>query len=218
MRFMVGSLAQTVGQTTPCHNALSDWSHELLNSELRKTEPEGAVYNKFVGFGSTPEKTTVLSTTTPTNSHSRSYSAPSLEDWLNSNGEREPNQEPDDQNLQGNFDGNNDQPENLEGYYDDEGYFYYYEGEQGEQGSDIQYYYNEEKGTWEYEDPAGVVHTYDGQQGFEGQGFEGQGTEGQGTDGQGTEGQGTEGQGTEGQGIEYNDNASNWADTTTNPV
>jgi len=86
MRFMLGSLAQTISQTTPCYNALPDWATEVQNAEERKvSEPEQAVFNKYIGMGSqTTELPSSYSTTLPTHGGTRTVdTATNLDDWLN---------------------------------------------------------------------------------------------------------------------------------------
>jgi len=148
MRFMVGSLAQTVGQTTPCYNALPEWPDEVQNSELRKvSDPEQLtpIFNKFgVGFGSGSNTTNLSPTTTfPTSNMAQrgeEYSN-NLEDFLNYN-YREPTTaeqpeeyydpnyeypEGEDGNYDENYDPNNDPNYDPNYVYQEGDEYYYYE-------------------------------------------------------------------------------------------
>jgi AP-3 complex subunit beta len=168
MRFMVGSLAQTIGQTTPCYNSLPDWSEELQNSGLRKTaEPELPVFNRHISIGPTTtdlgnpnNRTTVLS---PSGSNpQREYAPTDYESWLNGEDQQQPPEEGYDENeydydpnYQGDpaeydqgWDGTDQNYEGWDGY-DQGGYDEEWQEYEGEEGHDYNENYNAENETAE---------------------------------------------------------------------
>jgi len=122
-RFMVGSLAQVINQTTPGYIALSDWQDTVQNSELRKVEE-------------------IFVEPSPVHSFAKPYArgqgdANDLRSFL---GEGEEEWE------EGEYDENGENFEN--GEYDENGVFYEYEeGEYWEEGETE--FYGEE-GEYEY--------------------------------------------------------------------
>jgi len=160
MRFMIGSLAQAISQTTPCYNPISDWSDQLKNQEERKVaEPEYVVtaeYNKMIGIGGNTTELGGFGHTT-TLSHSSPSKPPqefgSYESWLTGDSQNEeypPEEQQEDWGDQEGeypeeeypYDENGGEGEYYEGdgQYNDQGY---YEGEEYYEGEGEGEYYDE---------------------------------------------------------------------------
>jgi AP-3 complex subunit beta len=158
MRFMVGSLAQTVGHTTPCYNALPEWPDQIQNSELRKVyEPEPPVFNKFFGFGSgsstsLPERSSTSSYSNTTGTPVREFSN-NLEDFLNAKEYEEQYPEEGEEGYDGEYYEGDEGQEYYEGQEGYEGEEVYYEGQEGYEG---------EEGDYEVQE--GYEEGYDGYQ------------------------------------------------------